>query len=496
MGNNKYDIAIIGSGLGGLVCAYVLAKNGKKVLVVEKNPQIGGCLQCFRRFGVKFDTGMHYLGSMDEGQILHRFFKYLNLLNDVKINRLDPDRADVFSIGDHQYAFASGLDNFVHRLSEDFPSEKDHIRSYALLIQDIALHSPLYDLRRVRTSDYADSPYLRTSVNELIASFTDNKLLQNVLAANIPYYGGVKDKTPFYIHALTSYFYMQSAWVTVGGSDSIAQSLAKSIRNFGGEIITKSEVSEIVCDASKATHLRLSNGEIIDSDLFISDIHPSQTLKLLKTKIIRPVYRHRIQNIENTPAYFSIYLKFKEKEVPFMNYNYGHYDIDDVWNSYGRKTGEAISNYLFMHQCVEQNQKYAESAEILTTMPFAEVSKWAGLNRKQNSEYQDFKIKKAEEILAIVENQFPNLRKSIEQYATSTPLTYADYTATPCGSTYGILHDKSDYDRTHISQRTKIPNLLLTGQNIHWHGIIGVIVGAFLCCTDILGLDQMIVEIG
>lgn len=99
MANNKYDIIILGTGLGGLVCGYILSKNGYNVLLVEKNAQIGGCLQTFKRFGVKFDTGMHYIGSMMEGQILHRLFKYLNLLNDVKLSRLDENGYDILSIG-------------------------------------------------------------------------------------------------------------------------------------------------------------------------------------------------------------------------------------------------------------------------------------------------------------------------------------------------------------------------------------------------------------
>ncbi|MEG1556274.1 MAG: FAD/NAD(P)-binding protein, partial [Bacteroidales bacterium] len=54
--NTKYDIIIIGSGLGGLITGYILAKNGYKVMVLEKNSQFGGCLQTFKRDGVKFDT--------------------------------------------------------------------------------------------------------------------------------------------------------------------------------------------------------------------------------------------------------------------------------------------------------------------------------------------------------------------------------------------------------------------------------------------------------
>src|SRR5574344_3082270 len=94
---SRYDIVIIGSGLGGLVCGYILSKHGYNVAVLEKNAQIGGCLQTFKRFGVKFDTGMHYIGSMDENQILYRLFTYLGLLH-IPLSRLDPSGYDVISI--------------------------------------------------------------------------------------------------------------------------------------------------------------------------------------------------------------------------------------------------------------------------------------------------------------------------------------------------------------------------------------------------------------
>ena len=61
----KYDIAIIGSGLGGLQCAYILSREGFKVCIVEKNRILGGCLQTFKRCNSVFDTGMHYIGGMD-----------------------------------------------------------------------------------------------------------------------------------------------------------------------------------------------------------------------------------------------------------------------------------------------------------------------------------------------------------------------------------------------------------------------------------------------
>ncbi|MDR2868111.1 MAG: NAD(P)/FAD-dependent oxidoreductase, partial [Bacteroidales bacterium] len=91
-------IIIIGSGLGGLTTGYILAKNGYHVTILEKNAQLGGCLQTFIRHGVKFETGMHYIGSMEEGQTLYNFFNYLSLLPDMQLQSLDKMAYDVISI--------------------------------------------------------------------------------------------------------------------------------------------------------------------------------------------------------------------------------------------------------------------------------------------------------------------------------------------------------------------------------------------------------------
>ncbi len=495
MSTNKYDIIIIGSGLGGLVCAYILSKNGYKVAVLEKNTQIGGCLQTFKRFGVKFDTGMHYIGSMEKNQVLYRLFKYLNLLN-VELNQLDKNGFDVISVAGKEYKFASGFDNFVEKLSVDFPERRNEIQNYVNRICEIANASPLYNIQMINNHTFIEADYVKTSINEFIASITSDYKLQQVLIGNLPLYAGVKDKTPTYIHAFINAFYIQSAFRIVGGSDHIAQSLVESIRLHGGEICTNSEVAEINFDEHKATSVRLKNGEIMEAESFISNIHPEATINLTNTNLIRSVYKERIRNLDNCISNFTVYMKFKENTVPYLNYNYYYYDAYDIWNCNEYDIATYPQNYLFMHQCHINNPVFTQSAQIIGYMKYKEVEKWASTTvGKRGNDYKAFKEEKAQLLLDKLEHSFPGIKTAIESYETSTPLTYRDYTGTKNGSMYGIIRDKNFPTQTVISQRTKVPNLFMTGQNINSHGILGVTIGALITCAEYLGINHIIQEI-
>ena len=111
----KYDVVIVGSGLGGLACGTILAKEGYKVCVLEKNKQIGGNLQTYVRDRVIFDSGVHYVGGLGKGQNLYQLFRYLGIMDKVKIRKMDEDVFDaiVFNGDPVVYKYAQGYDNFI-----------------------------------------------------------------------------------------------------------------------------------------------------------------------------------------------------------------------------------------------------------------------------------------------------------------------------------------------------------------------------------------------
>lgn len=466
--------------------------------MLEKNHQLGGCLQTFSRKGVKFDTGMHYIGSMEEGQILHRFFSYLDLIKDIRLKRLDDSGFDIISYKDNLYNYAMGYERFTETLSQRFPTEHQNIKKYVEGIREIALASPLYNLREINAPTFIETSYIKSSISSYINSISDNLNLRNVLAATNSLYAGVASKTPIYIHALINNFYIQSAWRLVGGSDTIAISLANSIKKFGGEIITDAEVVHLNSSSTDGSieSATLKDGEQIFGKRFISNVHPQPTIEMLDSHLLRRAYRDRIHSLENTISTFTLYLIFKPNKVKYLNFNYYHHNTADVWSCLDYRPDDWPRSFLYMHQIDREDVKYASSGQVIAYMNYNDVNQWAGttVNRRGDG-YLDFKEQRATTLIDQLEKAFPGTRENIDSYYTSTPLTYQDYTSTKEGSTYGILRDCNFPTQTLVSQRTKVPNLFLTGQNINSHGILGVTIGAIITCAEFLGINAIIKDI-
>ena len=147
---SKNEVVIIGGGLGGLLSGAILAKEGYAVTLVEKNKNIGGSLQSYKRFGVTFDTGMHVFGGMQNNGNIYRICKYLDILNDFKIEKIDNTNCyNVFVAEDnHTYDIGQGINGFVYSLANYFPAQKQNIKRYLSAIYRIMDESDLYYLRK------------------------------------------------------------------------------------------------------------------------------------------------------------------------------------------------------------------------------------------------------------------------------------------------------------------------------------------------------------
>lgn len=498
-------IIIIGSGLGGLSCGAILAKNGYQVSVFEQSNQVGGCLQCFMRRGAKFETGMHFIGSAAKGQTLGRLMRYLEIDKKVRLYPLDPKGYDVVSLNGKQYKFANGKEAFIRQMTEYFPRQHDNLVKYYDLVEKIANASSLHSLKYAETDAAINTEYQLRSINEVIDEVITDPELAKVLVGNLPLYAAEKDKTPFSTHAFIMDFYNQSAFRIQGGSDTVASALVDTIRRYGGEVITCRKVTRIVCDDTHAIGVECQEirggkavGEpsFVACDYVISDAHPIRTLELLDSHLIRPVFRKRINAIPQTVGGFSVYLKFKKDAVPYMNYNYYGYQNGTPWDCEKYTDTEWPKGFLYMHFCQTEKPVFASTGVILSYMQMKDVERWKGTDvGRRGADYEEFKREKAERLLDALEQHFPDIRTQIETYYTSTPLTYLDYTGTADGSMYGNAKDIHLGAAGRVPQRTKVPNVFMTGQNINSHGMLGVLVGTIVTCSEFLTAEKIYEQI-
>lgn len=491
----KYDVVIIGSGLGGLLCGNILSKEGMNVCILEKQNQFGGNLQTFKRDGKIFDTGIHYVGGLSEGQNTHQYFKYFGIVDKLNLKRLDLNGFDKINFEGKTYSYAQGFDNFIETLANDFPAERNALIEYVKKIREICDRFPLYNIRPNLGLDN-ELQFFETSIGKLLNSITQNKTLQNVLAGNNMLYAGMKSRTPIGIHALITNSLIESAYQFVDGSHQVSDLLIESIRNNGGTLMNNSKVQKLELNNGKIESAILSNGDIIEADNFISTIHPARTLEMTDTKMLRKSYRSRINELDETMSIFVLYVSLKPNSFKYQNYNYYHFNDDTVWNVSNYTPDRWPQNFLFLTSPTSNPSDYAETAIAMSYMHYDDVKQWENSRiGKRGDEYEAFKKQKAEKLIEQINQQYPNFRTSISKYYTSTPLTIKDYTGSKDGSMYGILHDSNNPLKTKISPKTKIPNLLLSGQNVNIHGFLGVTIGSVLTCTEMLGMEYLMKKI-
>jgi len=492
----KYDVVIVGSGLGGLQCAYILSKEGYNVCVLEKNPQLGGCLQTFKRDGSIFDTGMHYIGSMDEGQTLEKYFRYFGLSGKLKLKRLDEAGYDVVRYGGKEYKFAMGYERFLDTMLQYFPKERDALTKYIAKIKEVSNSVDLYNVRDVKGVNTSYFEYFGMGIDNFIDSITTNPTLKSVLLGTLSLYSGVKDKTPLYIPLIIHSSYIESAYRFVDGGSQISDLLSQFIKANNGTILKKAEVTNFIFTNHKLDAVEINHSERIEGKIFISNIHPKRMLEIIETPILKPAYRHRINDIEDTCGIFSLYLVMKKNSFNYLNHNFYHFDTANVWDG-DNYTQENWPRGYMMHVSPDsQNELYADNIIINTYMHWNDVKAWENTTvEKRGDDYKAMKQQKAEKMIDVLEHNYPGLRKCIKSYYTSTPLTYRDYTGTTKGSIYGVLKDYNNPLKSMILPKTKVPNLLLTGQNINIHGVVGVTICSILTCAEILGMNYLIKKV-
>lgn len=494
--NNKFDIVIIGSGLGGLECGVMLSKEGFNVCVLEQSSVFGGCLQSFSRKGRNIDTGIHYVGSMGEGQIMRQYLKHFGILDQLSLIKLDDD-FDVITLGDKgKFSYKNGYPAFLSSLADRFPSERQGLKLYCEKIHEIG-QSISTDVHRAGTFSSGFIENLSISANDFICGCVSDPTLRNVLAGTNVLYGGVKEKSNLYHHAMINHSNIEGSYRFVGGTQKVANLLVQQIIANGGSVMNRSKVVGIEVEGADVKSVELENGEKVFGKHFISNIHPATTFAMLgATPNIKKAFKTRLNSLSNTYGLFSVYLLMKPGQFPYLNKNYYYYHHADVWDTVLDMPDLMPRSIMLSTQLANVNNQFSDVVTLMSPINNSLFEKWKETTLNNRSEgYYELKEEITNNIIEYTSRFCPLIHEFEFKYSAS-PLTYLHYTGTPDGSAYGLLKDYKTTIATLLPARTKLSNLLLTGQNLNVHGALGVTLTAATTCAELLGTEYLAKKIG
>lgn len=507
-----YDVICIGSGLGSLTTASLLARKGKKVLVCEKHTTPGGFTHVFTRNDYEWDVGIHYVGDMDrKGSLLRKVFEYIT---DKNLHWADMGEVyDRIVINGKTFEYVKGLQNWREKMKSYFPAEEDMraIDQYIALLfevnkasKDFYMQKVMPEYLKLLASPFMSKKYAELSqqtTQQVLDVISNNDELKAVLSAQFGDYGMPPSKSSFVIHAAVALHYMNGGFYPVGGSSEIFKTIAPSIIASGGQILVGAEVKEILVENGVAKGVIMQDGKTIKSNTVVSGVGVHLTFKkLLSAEAKQKIgFVNDALNIPQSFGHLSLYigLKHTAQELNLPKANYWIYPN-------GTEHDKAINNFLqdyknefpvvYISFPGAKNPRFEEqypgrtTIEIITPAKYEWFAEWENTKwKKRGKAYDTLKEYFAQRLLEHLYKYEPQVKGKIDVYELSTPITTKHFCNYMQGEIYGLDHHPERFAKTYLKPKTPIKNLYLTGQDIVTVGIGGALMSGVLTASAITG---------
>jgi prolycopene isomerase len=475
---NEYDVIVIGAGIGGLVCAALLAKNGLKTLVLEQQHLPGGYCTSFKRKEFTFNAAVHFGEDAGENGQFFEFLKELRIEREVEFNKLDPLYKVIYP--DESISVPADLGEYIGLLSEKFPDEKENIPRFFNRVKGIVKEVerlpsilrhwdfPLFPIRFPLVYKY----YKKTFDQLLVEFFKDAKL-KSIISAGWPY-GGLP---PSRIAALYMCKFLHSAHVQgfyypKGGAQSLANALAKAVEKHGGTLRLKTKATKILVERNKVAGVETSNGERIGAKHIVSNADARQTfLDLIGRDKLSSKFLSQLNKMEPSISFFQVWLGIdKDPRTEGINnlvtLCYPSYDIDSIYDSYLKKEigeGYEICIPSLVDPDLAPDGKYALSIGCPISYDFK--GSWQTKEGERGEEYRKLKNEVAEKLIKNAERVMPGLSEHIVLKEAATPLTFERFTSNYKGAALGWAQLVGQSGKNRLQPKSPIKGLYLTG---HW----------------------------
>ncbi len=510
---DSFDAIIIGSGMGGIATAAFLAKEGKKVLVLERHYTPGGFTHVFTRNKYEWDVGVHYVGDFHRPTTeLHKMFNYISE-GRMKWEEMGTPY-DIAFFGNDKYEFPAGTDEFRAQMKKYFPGEESAIDEYVNLIYTTQKNQRWFFAEKILPnwlSTFFGNLLRKNGLKgnkttlEVLKSLTKNEKLIAVLATQYGDYGLPPSQSSFLMHAALVKHYMKGACYPVGGAQEIFRTVAPTILNNGGEIFTNAEVKEVIVKNGKAVGVKMFDGKEFFAEVVISDAGVYNTYKNLlpqqeqKNTEAEKMFENLAPSVGHVCLYIGINESNEQLKLGKANYwifpeQYDHdKNITDYINNPDAPFPVTYISFPSSKDPDWENRLPGRTTiEIVTLSPYAWYEKWKDKRwMKRGEDYNAFKEKLSQRLLEELFKKHPELRGKIDYYELSTPLSTAHFANYQYGEIYGIDHTTKRFDQKLLKPRTPVKNLYLTGQDIVSCGVGGALFSGLITASAVSGKNLL-----
>ncbi|BAY07459.1 phytoene desaturase family protein [Calothrix sp. NIES-2098] len=490
------DVIVIGSGIGGLCAAGLLAYYGKQVIVCESHTIPGGAAHSFRRRGFEFDSGPSFYCGLADAQSLNPVKQVLDALGEsIQVIPYDPLGHYHFPEGTIAvYRDAERYRHEVERITPQGAKELQRFTERLLGLYEVMRDIPTLALRAdwqvilTLFKNYLPSlvkmlPYLplvQSSVgNVMDATIQDPWVrrlidLECFLLSGLKAHGTIAPEVAFMLGERSR----AGVEYPVGGSCAIVQALVRGLERWGGKLRLGCHVEQILVESGKVVGVKLQNGEILHAPIVISNASIWDTYnKLLRPQDLPVTYHQEALETPAVASFMHLHLGIRADGLENLT---GHHVV--VHDSQQEITTPG-NTCMISIPSVWDASLAPQGHHVVHAYTLEPYTGW-----ERNEEYAEKKQQKAQTLYRALEKIIPDIKERAVIELIGTPLTHAHYLRRYQG-TYGpaIAADKGMFPSTH----TPIQGLYRVGDStMPGIGVPAVAASGILCANTLVKLQQ------